>query len=169
MKLYRGTEEYDRVVALASKAVNTADKVVDTVREMNLCKDKVGKMSASAKVGLLVGGTLALCLLPRRVAYDSETGEGEYQSLLLHVKRKRMRSATTETAKSGKEHDVSWELFPTVQAKGAGIAHVKPCDLPPARTVQVVRATPMQVNKVQKARVCVPVKLRAVPASEEKI
>ena len=152
MNLYQDTSGIDKVVDIAAKYVNTADKVVGLVQNAGSIKRRVGGMKTSTKVGLLVGGALALCLFPLRLSYDSETGEGEYKSLVVGVKRTQRPERTTE----GKTHALSWEAFPTVRVKPSDI---KPCELPPAQKKQVVKAVPMQVHRVQKASPCVPVKL----------
>ena len=154
MKLYQDTSGIDKVVEVATKFVNTTDKVVNLVRDTADVKKKVGGLKTSTKVGLLVGGALALCLFPLRLSYDSKTGEGEYKSLVVGVKRTQRPERSTE----GRTHGLAWEVFPTVRVKPADI---KPCDLPPARTKQAVKAVPVQAHKIQKARVCVPVKLKA--------
>lgn len=153
MKHYQDTSGIDKVVDIATKYVNTTDKVVCLVQKAASVKNKVGGMKTSTKVGLLVGGVLALCLFPLQLSYDSETGEGEYKSLAVHVKRTQRPERTT----NGKTHALSWEAFPTVRVKPSD---VKPCELPPAQKKQVVKAQPVQAHRVQKAKVCVPVKLR---------
>ena len=153
MNLYQDTSGIDKVVDAASKIVNTTDKVVGLVRNTGSIKRRVGGVKTSAKVGVLVGGALALCLFPLRLSYDSKTGVGEYKSLAVHVKRTQRPERTTE----GRTHDLAWEAFPTVRVKPADI---KPCDLPPARSKQAVKAVPVQAYQIQKARVCVPVKLK---------
>ncbi len=152
MKLYQDTSGIDKVVEVAAKCVNTADKVVGLVQNAGSIKRRVGGMKTSTKVGLLVGGALALCLFPLRLSYDSKTGEGEYKSLVVGVKRTQRPERTTE----GKTHALSWEAFPTVRVKPSDI---KPCELPPAQKKQAVKAVPMQAYRVQKVRPCVPVKL----------
>lgn len=154
MKLYQDTSGIDKVVDTAAKITSTTDKVVNIIRDVGDIGDKVGKMKTSTKIGLLLGGALVLSLFPLRLAYDSKTGEGEYKSLIVGVKRTQRPERTTE----GRTHDVSVEMFPTVKVKPTD---VDPCNLPPARKKQAVRAVPVQAHKVQKARVCVPVKLRA--------
>ena len=153
MKIYQDTSGIDKVVNTASKIVDTTDKVVNLVGNIGDIGDKVGKMKTSTKIGLLLGGVLALSLFPLRLSYDSKTGEGEYKSLVVGVKRTQRPARPTE----GRTHDLSWEAFPTVKVKPQDI---KPCDLPPARTKQAVKAVPLQAQKIQKARVCVPVKLK---------
>ena len=153
MKLYQDTSGIDKVVNTASKIVNTADKVVGLTRDVSGLGERVGKMKTSTKIGLLLGGVLALSLFPLRLSYDSKTGEGEYKSLAVGVKRTLRPERTT----NGRTHDLAWEAFPTVKVKPRDI---KPCDLPPARTKQAVKAVPLQAHKIQKARVCVPVKLK---------
>ena len=153
MKLYQDTSGIDKVVNTASKIVNTADKVVGLARDVSGLGKRVGKMKTSTKIGLLLGGALALSLFPLRLSYDSKTGEGEYKSLAVGVKRTQRPERTT----NGRTHDLAWEAFPTVRVKPTD---VKPCDLPPARTKQAVKAVPLQAHKIQKARVSVPVKLK---------
>lgn len=154
MNLYQDTSGIDKVVDSAVKISNTVNKVVDIFANIGSAGEKVGKMKTSAKIGLLIGSAAVLSLFPLRLAYDSKTGEGEYQSLVVHVKR----TQKPERSMSGRTHDVSLEMFPTVKTKPADI---KPCDLPVAQKKQAVKAVPMQVNKVQKGNVCVPVKLTA--------
>lgn len=153
MKINQDTSGIDKVVNTASKIVDTTDKVVSLIGNIGDIGDKVGKMKTSTKIGLLLGGVLALSLFPLRLSYDSKTGEGEYKSLVVGVKRTQRPARTTE----GRTHDLSWEAFPTVKVKPQDI---KPCDLPPARTKQAVKAVPLQAQRIQKARVCVPVKLK---------
>jgi hypothetical protein len=153
MKLYQDTSGIDKVVNTASKIVDTADKVVSLVGNIGDIGSRVGKMKTSTKVGLLLGGALVLSLFPLRLSYDSKTGEGEYKSLAVGVKRTQRPARAT----MGRTHDLSWEAFPTVKVKPQD---VKPCELPPARTKQAVKAMPVQAQKIQKARVCVPVKLK---------
>ena len=153
MKLYQDTSGIDKVVDTAARIVGTTDKVVDLVRNTGDVGKKVGEMKTATKVGLLLGGVLVLSLFPLRLAYDSKTGEGEYKSLVVGVKRTQRPERTTE----GRTHDVSFEMFPTVKVKPTDI---DPCNLPPAQSKQAVRAVPMQAQKVQKAKVCVPVKLK---------
>lgn len=153
MKLYQDTSGIDKVVDTAARIVGTTDKVVNLVRNTGDVGKKVGKMKTATKVGLLLGGVLVLSLFPLRLAYDSKTGEGEYKSLVVGVKRTQRPERTTE----GRTHDVSFEMFPTVKVKPTDI---DPCNLPPAQSKQAVRAVPMQAQKVQKAKVCVPVKLK---------
>ena len=153
MKLYQDTSGIDKVVNTASKIVNTADKVVGLARDVSGLGERVGKMKTSTKIGLLLGGALALSLFPLRLSYDSKTGQGEFKSLAVGVKRTQRPARTT----NGRTHDLAWEVFPTVRVKPTDI---KPCDLPPARTKQAVKAVPLQAHKIQKARVCVPVKLK---------
>lgn len=153
MKLYQDTSGIDKVVNTASKIVDTADKVVSLVGNIGNIGSRVGKMKTSTKVGLLLGGALVLSLFPLRLSYDSKTGEGEYKSLAVGVKRTQRPTRAT----MGRTHDLSWEAFPTVKVKPQD---VKPCELPPARTKQAVKAMPVQAHKIQKARVCVPVKLK---------
>lgn len=154
MKLYQDTSGIDKVVETANKYVNTADKVVNLVRNAGSVKNKVGGLSKSTKIGLLIGGALALCLFPLHLSYDSETGEGEYRSLAVHVKR----TQRPERTQNGKTHALSWEAFPTVRVKPSDI---RPCELPPAKQKAAVKAVPMQTQKVRKASPCVPVKLKA--------
>ncbi len=154
MKLCQDTSRIDKVVDTAAKIVSTTDKVVNLVRNTGELSENVGKMKTSTKVGLLLGGALALSLFPLRVRYDSETGEGEYKSLLVGVKRTQRPERTTK----GRAHATSWEMFPTVKVRPSD---VKPCELPPARKKPAVRAVPMQVHKIQKMTPCVPVKLKA--------
>ena len=152
MKLEKDTSGIDRVVETATKYVNTADKVVGLIQNAGELGKKVGDMKTSTKIGLLLGGVLVLSLFPLRLAYDSKTGEGEYKSLLVGVKRTQRPVRAT----SDRTHDVSLEMFPTVRPKPSDI---KPCDLPPAQKREPIKAQPMQVCRVQKARCCVPVKL----------
>ena len=159
MKLYQDTSGIDKVVDVATKYVNMTDKVVNLVRDTVDMKRKVGGLKTSTKVGLLVGGALALCLFPLRLAYDSITGEGEYKSLLVSVKHTQRPERTTQ----GRTHDVAWEAFPTVRVKPADI---KPCDLPPAQKKDAVRAVPVQAYKIQKVQPCVPVKLKVQEESK---
>ncbi|MBQ7378209.1 MAG: hypothetical protein IJW70_00855 [Clostridia bacterium] len=156
MKFEKDTGGFEKVVDVATKCVDTADKVVNLVGKVGNAGRKVGKMKTSTKVGLMVGGALAFCLFPLRLAYDSETGEGEYKSLMVGVKRTQRpeRSAQEVTARG--THSVSWELFPTVKVRPE---QVDPCELPPAQRCEPVRAVPVQAHKVQKARPVVPVKL----------
>ena len=154
MKLYKDTSGIDKVVDTANRYVNTADKVVNLVNNTRSVKGKVGRLSENTKIGLLIGGAVALCLFPLHLSYDSETGEGEYKSLAVHVKRTQRPERTT----NGKTHSVSWEAFPTVRVKPSDI---DPCELPPAQKKEAVKAVPMQAHKVQKAKPCVPVKLIA--------
>lgn len=153
MKLEKDTGGFDKVVEVATKYVNTADKVVNIFGKVDNMGRKVGGMKTSTKVGLLVGGALALCLFPLRLAYDSETGEGEYRSLALSVKRTQRPERSTQN----KTHSVSWEMFPTVQVRPENI---RPCDLPPAQKKEPVKAVPVQAVKVQKAKPAVPVRLQ---------
>lgn len=157
MKFEKDTGGFDKVADVATKYVNTADKVVTLFKKTNSLGEKVGGMKASTKIGLLVGGVLALCLFPLRLSYDSQTGEGEYRSLIVGVKRTQRPERPTEQMPDRKTHDVSWEMFPTVRVKPSNI---KPCDLPPAQKREPLRAAPMQTRRVQKAGVIVPVKLR---------
>ncbi len=152
MELYQDTGGIDKVVDTAAKIVNTTDKVVSIIQRAGNIKRKVGGMKTSTKVGLLLGGALVLSLFPLRVSYDSKTGEGEYRSPVVGIKR------TQRPARTAKEctHDVSFEMFPTVKVRPSD---VKPCDLPPAQKKQAVRAIPIQAYKIQKARLAVPVKL----------
>ena len=152
MKLEKDTSGIDKVVDTATKYVNTADKVVGLIQNTGELGKKVGNMKTSTKIGLLLGGVLVLSLFPLRLAYDSQTGEGEYKSLLVGVKRTQRPVRTT----SDRTHDVSWEMFPTVRPKPSDI---KPCDLPPAQKREPIKAQPIQTYRVQKARCCVPVKL----------
>ncbi len=154
MKLEKDTSGIDKVVDVASKCVDTADKVVNIFAKFDNTGRKVGGMKPAAKVGLFVGSALALSLLPLRVAYDSETGEGEYKSVLVGVKRVKKPVRSTQE----KTHSLSWEVFPTVKVKPSDI---DPCELPPAQKKAPVKAVPMQAYRVQKARVQVPVKLSA--------
>lgn len=152
MKFEKDTGGIDKVVDVATKCVNTADKVVNIFAKAENVGQKVGGMKTGAKVGLLVGSALALSLFPLRLAYDSESGEGEYKSLLVGVKRTQRPERTTQ----GKTHSVSWEMFPTVRVKPSDI---DPATLPPASKKAPIKAVPMQVHHVQKAKPCVPVKL----------
>lgn len=154
MELYQDTSGISEVVNAAAKIVNTADKVVGFARNASALGKRVGKMKTSTKVGLLLGGVLVLSLFPLRLCYDRETGEGEFKSLAVSVKRTQRPTPTT----TGRTHDLAWEAFPTVKIKPADI---KPCDLPVAQKKQAVKAVLMQVHKVQKGNVCVPVKLKA--------
>ena len=153
MKLYKDTSGIDKVVDVATKYVNTADRVVTLAQKAGGLQRKVGGLKKSTKVGLLVGGALALCLFPLHLSYDSETGEGEYKSLAVHVKRTQRPQRTTD----GKTHALSFEAFPTVRVKPA---EIDPCSLPPAQKKQAVKAVPVQPYRVQKAQPCVPVKLQ---------
>ena len=153
MKLYKDTSGIDKVVDVATKYVNTADKVVSLAQKTGNLRRKVGGLQTPVKVGLLVGGALALCLFPLHLSYDSETGEGEYKSLAVRVKRTQRPQRTTD----GKTHALSWEAFPTVQVKQTDI---DPCKLPPAQKKQAVKVVPVQARKVQKAQPCVPVKIK---------
>ena len=152
MKFEKDTGGFEKVVDVATKCVDTADKVVNLVGKVGNTGRKVGKLKTSTKVGLMLGGALAFCLFPLRLAYDSETGEGEYKSVLVGVKRIKKPSRSTQD----KSHSVSFEMFPTVRVKPSDI---QPCDLPPAQMKQPVKAVPMQTHRVQKAQVQVPVKL----------
>lgn len=154
MSFEKDTGGFDKVAQVAMKYANIADKVVGIVSKVDETGRKVGKMKTSTKIGLLAGGALALCLFPLRLAYDSETGEGEYRSLLVGVKRTQRPTRTTD----GKTHSLSWEAFPTVKVRPE---QVKPCDLPPAQRREPIRAVPVNAVKVQKASVAVPVKLVA--------
>lgn len=154
MKLEKDTSGIDKVVETATKYVNTADKVVGLAQNTFELGKKVGEMKTSTKIGLLLGGVLVLSLFPLRLAYDSQTGEGEYKSLLVSVKRTQRPARTT----NDRTHDVSWEMFPTVRPKPSDI---KPCDLPPAQKKEAIKVVPVQTYKIQKAQPCVPVKLRA--------
>ena len=158
MKFEKDTGGFDRVADVATRYVNTADKVVNIFGKVDGVGRKVGGMKTSTKVGLLVGGALALCLFPLRLSYDSATGEGEYKSLIVGVKRTQRPARTTEEIESRGTHSLSWEMFPTVRVKPSD---VKPCDLPPAQKREPIRAVPVQAHKVQKAKVTVPVKLTA--------
>ena len=152
MKLYQDTSGIDKVADAALKITNTADKVVETVQNAVDIKNKVGGMKTSTKVGLLIGGALVLALFPTRLSYDSKTGEGEYKSLAVHVKRTKRPTRAT----NGKTHDLSWEAFPTVRVKPKDIV---PRELPPAYKKQAVKAVPVQAHKIQRVRPCAPVKL----------
>lgn len=154
MKFEKDTGGFDKVADVAAKYVNTADKVVTLFNKTTSLGEKVGGMKTSTKVGLLLGGALALCLFPLRLRYDSETGEGEYKSLAVRVKRTQRPERTTD----GKTHSLSWEAFPTVKVRPSDI---DPCDLPPAQKREPIKAVPMQAKRVQKAKVAVPVKLVA--------
>ena len=153
MNLYQDTSGIDKVVGTAEKIANVTDKVVDTVRNIADINDKVEKMKTSTKIGLLLGGALVLSLLPLHLTYDSKTGEGEYRSLAVGVKRTQRPVRSTQ----GRTHDVSVEMFPTVKVRPSD---VKPCDLPPARKKDAIRALPMQAYKIQKAKPVVPVVLK---------
>ena len=153
MKLYQDTSGIDKVVNTASKIVDTTERVVSLIGNIGDVGGRVEKMKTSTKIGLLLGGALALSLFPLRLSYDSKTGEGEYKSLAVGVKRTQRPVRTTD----GRTHDLSWEAFPTVKVKPQD---VKPCELPPARTKQAVKAVPLQAQKIRKARVRVPVKLK---------
>ena len=152
MSFEKDTGGIDGVVNTATKYIDIADKVVSLANKVIDTGEKVGRMKTSTKIALLVGGVLALSLFPLRLTYDSETGEGEYKSLVVGVKRTQRptRTATERT------HDVSWEMFPTVKVKPSDI---KPCDLPPAQTREPIKAVPMRVYRVAKAKPTVPVKL----------
>ena len=142
MKLYQDTSGIDKVVNTASKIVDTTEKVVNLVGNIGDVGGKVGKMKTSTKIGLLLGGALALSLFPLRLSYDSKTGEGEYKSLAVSVKRTQRLARTTD----GRTHDLSWEAFPTVKVKPQD---VKPCELPPAVDAWF-RAHPLRtMTKVQ--------------------
>lgn len=154
MSFERDTGGFDKVAEVATKYVNTADKVVNLFSKADNMGRKVGGMKTSTKAGLLIGGALALCLFPLRLSYDSETGEGEYKSLIVGVKRMQRPERTT----TGKTHSLAWEAFPTVRVKPTDI---DPCDLPPAQKREPIKAVPVQAHKVQKAKVAVPVKLVA--------
>ncbi len=154
MKFEKDTGGFDKVADVATKYVDTADKVVMLFNKTTSLGEKVGGMKTSTKAGLLIGGALALCLFPLHLRYDSATGEGEYQSLAVRVKRTQRPERTTE----GKTHSLSWEAFPTVRVRPADI---DPCDLPPAQKREPIKAVPMQAQRVQKAKVAVPVKLVA--------
>ena len=154
MKFEKDTGGFDRVADMATRYIDTADKVVNLFNKTDSLGRKVGGVKTSTKVGLLVGGALALCLFPLRLRYDSETGEGEYQSLAVRVKRTQRPERTT----GGKTHSLSWEAFPTVKVRPSDI---DPCDLPPAQKREPVKAVPMQAQRVQKAKVAMPVKLVA--------
>lgn len=157
MKLYQDTSGIDKVVDVATRYVNTTDKVVNLVQKAGNVNRKVGGLKTSTKVGLLVGGALALCLFPLRLAYDSETGEGEYRSLLVSVKRTQRPERTAEEIQRHGTHSTSWEMFPTVRVKPAD---VDVGNLPPAQKKQAVKAVPVQAQKVQRVKPCVPVKLQ---------
>lgn len=152
MKLDHDAGGIDKVVDASVKFVNTADKVVDLFRNTNNGGKKAGGLKTSTKICLLAGGALALCLFPLRLAYDSETGEGEYRSVLVGVKRMQRPVRSTQ----GRSHSVSWEMFPTVRVKPSDI---DPCKLPPAEVRTPIKAEPMQAHRVQKAQVQVPVRL----------
>ena len=154
MKFEKDTGGFDRVADVAVKYVNTADKVVNLFNKTDSLSKKVGGMKSSTKAGLLIGGALALCLFPLRLSYDSETGEGEYKSLAVRVKRMQRPERTTK----GKTHSLSWEAFPTVKVRPS---EIDPCELPPAQKCAPIRAVPVQAKRVQKAKVAVPVKLIA--------
>ena len=153
MNLYQDTSGIDKVVDTALKFANIAEKVVETINNVSEINRNVGKMKTSTKVGLLLGGVLVLSLFPLRLSYDSKTGEGEYRSLAVRVKRTQRPERTT----AGRTHDLRLEMFPTVKVKPQNI---KPCDLPPARKKDAVCAVPVQASKIQKAKPVVPVKLR---------
>ena len=158
MRFEQDTGGFDKVVEVATKYANTADKVVGLIAKADNVGRNVGKIRTSTKVGLLVGGALALCLFPLRLAYDSQTGEGEYRSLLVSVKRTQRPARPTKEGNERDAHSISWEMFPTVRVRPSD---VKPCDLPPAQKREPRKAIPMQVHRVQKAKVAVPVKLCA--------
>lgn len=154
MKIAHDTGGFDKVVDIATKYVNTTDKVVNLFRKTDSMGRKMGGMKTTTKICLLVGGALALALFPVRLAYDSETGEGEYKSLLVGVKRTQRPARST----TDKTHSVSWEMFPTVRVRPSD---VRPCELPPAKMREPIKAVPVNSVKVQKARPQVPVKLSA--------
>ncbi len=158
MKFEKDTGGFEKVVDVATKCVDTADKVVSLVGKVGSAGRKVGKMKTSTKVGLMLGGALAFCLFPLRLAYDSETGEGEYKSLLVSVKRTQRPERSTKEVEARGTHSVSWEMFPTVRVRPD---RVDPCTLPPAQKKAPVKAVPMRPCKVQKAQPAVPVKLCA--------
>ncbi|MBQ1233883.1 MAG: hypothetical protein IIX86_10170 [Clostridia bacterium] len=153
MELYQDTSGMSEVVNAAEKIVNTADKVVGFARNTSALGKRVGKMKTSTKVGLLLGGVLVLSLLPLRLCYDRETGEGEFKSLAVSVKRTQRPAPAT----NGRTHDLVWEAFPTVRVKPRD---VKPCELPPAQKKDAIRAIPVQAYKIQKAKPVVPVVLK---------
>ncbi len=153
MNFEKDTGGIDKVVDTATRFVNTTDKVVTLFQKSQDTGRKVAGMKTSTKIGLLVGGALALALFPLRLAYDSETGEGEYKSLLVGVKR----TQRPERTQNEQTHALSWEMFPTVRVKPSD---VKPCELPPAQKRQPVKPVPVEAVRVKKAQPAVPVKLR---------
>lgn len=154
MKIDHDAGGIGKVVSGAVKCVDTADRVVTLFQKSDNLGRKVG-LKRSALVGIAACGALALAFFPLKLKYDSQTGEGEYQSLVVGVKR---TLRPTRPAPGQEAHTLSWEIFPTVQVRPSSVV-VR--DLPPAQKSEPVKAVPMAVAKVQKAQVQVPVKLHA--------
>ncbi len=154
MKIDHDAGGIEKVVDAATKCVDATDKVVTLVQKTDNLGKKVG-LKRSAMIGIAACGALALAFFPLRLKYDSQTGEGEYKSLVVGVKR---TQRPTRPAAQDKSHSLSWEIFPTVRPRPENIDLR---DLPPAKRREPVKAVPMTAAKVQKAQVQVPVKLSA--------
>ena len=152
MKIDHDAGGIGNVVSTATKYVETTDKVVTLIQKTDNLGKKVG-LKRSAMIGLAACGALALAFFPLRLKYDSQTGEGEYKSLVVGVKR---TQRPTRPADGDKTHSLSWEIFPTVRPRPESI---RLDELPPAKMREPVKAAPMTAAKVQKAQVQVPVKL----------
>ena len=152
MKIDHDAGGIGKVVSGAVKCVDTADRVVSLFQKSDDLGRKVG-IKRSAMIGIAACGALALAFFPLRLKYDSETGEGEYKSLVVGVKRT-LRPTRPEPGQGS--HSLSWEMFPTVRVRPETV-NVR--DLPPAKMREPVKAVPMTAAKVQKAQVQVPVKL----------
>ncbi len=152
MKIDHDAGGIGNVVKTATKYVDTADRMVTLVQKSDELGKKVG-LKRSAMIGLAACGALALAFFPLRLKYDSQTGEGEYKSLVVGVKR---TQRPTRPVNDDKTHSLSWEIFPTVRPRPENI---NLGELPPAKMREPVKAVPMMATKVQKAQVQVPVKL----------
>lgn len=154
MKIDHDVGGIEKVVDAATKCVEATDKVVTLVCKTDELGKKVG-MKRSTAIGIAACGALALAFFPLRLKYDGQTGEGEYKSLVVGVKR---TQRPTREVRRDKSHSLSWEIFPTVRPRPENIDLR---DLPPAKMREPVKAVPMTAVKVQKAQVQVPVKLSA--------
>jgi hypothetical protein len=151
----------DDVVKTVSALTRSTEKVVGVAQGFGKSGGKVGEMKPSAKICLALGTAALLALFPITLKYNAQTGEGEYKSWLVGVKRTRLPAPST----MGDTHSVRVQVFPTAPQK----QRINLTDLPPAQkrpAVKVMPATTLKVAPIVTDKVR-PVQLKRIQKENE--
>ena len=161
MNVNHSMSGFDDVVKTVSALARSADKVVGAVQGLGENGGKVGGTKTSTKICLALGTAALLALFPITLKYNAQTGEGEYKSWLVGVKRTRLPAPSAE----GNTHSVCVQAFPVApQKQRIDLTNRSPAQKRPA--VKVLPATTLKVAPIVTDKVR-PVQLKRIQKENE--